>query len=291
MSKPYDSTLKALLDRFGSDWLRLFAAGFGLPADVSGEPLDADLSTVQLSADRVFRLLPPAEGLVHVEPQSTWDGELPDRLLEYNALLHRRYVGPVHSVALLLRPRADGSALTGTLSRRYADGREYLRFEYQVVRVWTLPAEPLLTGGIGLTPLAFITDDAEPRLGEYVDRIDARCRAEGMPDGNRQELMLCGELLCGLRYTEAEIAAAFVRVKGMRESVTYQRILREGEEKGREEGGLIKARQSVLAVLSERFAVVPPEVVARVEASTDQARLDAAVRQAVRIADPNDLLL
>ena len=74
MSKPYDAAMKQLLDDFAIDWVDWLAPLFGLPSTVDVEPLDVDLSTVQVSADKVFRFKAPAEGLLHIEPQASWDG-------------------------------------------------------------------------------------------------------------------------------------------------------------------------------------------------------------------------
>ena len=249
MSGPYDASLKHLLDQFTPDWVGWLGPRFGLPADAAADPLDVDLSAIKATADRVYRLRPPNEGLLHLEPQSSWDGDLPDRLHLYHTLLHNRYGGPVYTVTVLLRREANSPQLTGVLSRRYPDGREYLRYEYGVIRVWTLPAEPLLAGGIGVAPLALLTDEAEGRLRELVDRLGGRCDAEGLPPGVRDGLLTAGYLLLGMRYDEDVIQNAFIGVRGMKESVTYQAILREG----RQEARLEERRQSILAILSERF--------------------------------------
>lgn len=283
MSKPFDVTLKQLLADFAADWVGWLAPRVGLPADVGVEPLDVDLSTVQLSADKVFRLLPPAEGLLHIEPQAGWDRDLAERLHLYNAILHDRHGGPVCSVALLLRREANRPTFTGTLTRTYPDGREYLRFSYEVVRVWELPAEPLMTGGLGTLPLALLTDEAGGRLGELVDRMDARMRAENVPDPTRVMVHTCGMLLLGLRYDDVTIHHAYLRARGMKESTSYQAILREGAAEARQE--------DLLDILRERFGVVPPEVEQHVRATTDPTRLRAAIRQAVTMADLSDLQL
>ncbi len=88
MTKPFDSTLKDLLNVFAVDWADWLGPRIGLTADIEIEPLDVDLSTVQMSADKAFRLQPPAEGILHIEPQASWDGGFPGRLLRYSALLH-----------------------------------------------------------------------------------------------------------------------------------------------------------------------------------------------------------
>ncbi len=201
MAKPFDATLEQLLDLFAVDWIEWLAPELGLPAGIGVDPLDVDLSTVQVAADRVFRLRPPAEGLLHIEPQASWDGALPDRLLLYNALLRDRYGGPVYSVAILLRPEANASRLTGTLARHFADGTEYHRFHYRVIRVWELHPDALFAGGLGALPLALLTDDARDRLDLLIDRLDTQLRQPDVGEITRRTILTSSYILLGLRYT------------------------------------------------------------------------------------------
>ena len=299
MARPFDATLKHLLDEFAIDWVQWLAPRLGLPTTTSVEPLDVDLSTIQLAADKVFRLNSPSAGLLHIEPQTSWDDHLDERMMLYNGLLHERYGGPVYSVALLLRREANASTLTGTLSRKYADGREYLRFDYTVVRVWELPAEPLMSGHWGALPLALLTDEAKGRLVELVGRIDERLRREQVPDATRRLVLTSSFILLGLRYNENEIRNAFTGAMGMKESSTYQAILKEGRHEGRQEGqkegkqeGLLSARKdALLDILSERFGNCPPDVERRIRESFDANRLQTAIRQAIRIQSPSELVL
>lgn len=314
MTKPYDATMKTLLDEFAIDWIGWLAPRFGLPATTEAEPLDVDLSTVQLEADKVFRLKHPANGLLHIEPQTAHDLTFPDRILAYNVMLERKYGGPVHSIALLLRPQAQATNITGHIQRRYDDERIYLQFQYEVIRVWELDLEPLMRGNIGAIPLALLTDQARGRLPELVDRIDERLRAEPVDDTTRRLLLTSSYILLGLRYDREEIRSAFVRVNGMKDSTTYQAILQEGREEGiqtgrlngmlegmqtgiqtgRKEGlqtGIVAARQEDLVdIIRERFGAVPELVEARIRATLDSAKLQAAIRQAVRVTDPNEIL-
>jgi predicted RNA-binding Zn ribbon-like protein len=283
MSKPYDTTLKQLLSEFAPDWLGWLGPRLGLPPTAAVDPLDVDLSTVQAAADKAFRLRPPASGLLHIEPQASWDGDYPDRLFLYSALLEDRYGGPVYTVALLLRRDANLPALTGTLSRRYPDGREYLRFEYSVVRLWEQPADQLLAGGIGTLPLALLTDDAAPRLPEVVTRIADRFTAAAVPQPTRDLLWSCGYILMGLRYDDSVAGPLLQGVRNMRESMTYQAILREG--------GVAVRQEDLLDILRERFTTVPPEIETRIRSTTDLARLQAAIRQALRVSSPDELTL
>lgn len=299
MAKPFDITVKDLLDDCAPDWVRLFAAEFDLPPTAAVTPLEVELAADPLMADKVFRLDPPETGILHIEPQASWDGKFPERLHAYNAALDLKYGHPVYTVAVLLRPEANSSSLTGELVRVRKSGRRYDAFEYAVVRVWELSADELLAGGIGTLPLALLTNDARGRLGELVDRLDARLDAPHVAPTRRERILIDSYILCGLRYTKLEIETAFTRARGMKESVTYQGILRDGREegmkigleKGREEGTLIARRNDVLRILKARFGSVPGELEAKVNASLDAAALETAVVSAATAAKVEDVTL
>jgi predicted transposase YdaD len=303
MAGAFDATLKQLLDVCTPDWVAWLAPLLGLPPAVGADPLDVDLSTVQPVADKVFRLRPPASGLLHLEVQSSWDGALAERVLVYNVLLHDRYGGPVHSAVLLLRREAQANNLTGSVVRHTAAGQEYLRFGYAVVRVWEQSADALLAGGLGATPLALLTDDAAPRLAAVVQRFADRVDRESPTAAGANLLLSSGFILMGLRYDRAVARTLFRGVQRMRESSTYQAILDEGREEGRTQGltegrtqglveGQVAARQEdVLALLRERFGAVPPEVEARVRATTDPAVLQTALLRVWRVTAPDELPL
>jgi len=103
MAGVYDATLKQLFDLCAPDWLAWLAPCVGLPATIEADTIDTEPATVQPVADKVFRLRPPHHGLIHLEPQSRWDGDFANRLLVYNVLQEHRHGGPVHTIALLLR--------------------------------------------------------------------------------------------------------------------------------------------------------------------------------------------
>ena len=81
----------------------------------------------------------------------------------------------------------------------------------------------------------------------------------------------------------------------MKDSTTYQAILREGRQVGRQEGrqeGVVATRQEdLLDILRDRFGAVPEAVEARVLAATDPAALKVAIRAALHVASPDDLTL
>jgi predicted transposase YdaD len=308
MSRPYDTTLKQLLDEFGDDWMQWLATRFGYPSGAV-QTLNSELTTVQLAADRVMQL-PENQGLLHLEVQSSWDGELPARIQEYNVLLTRREAKPVHSVAILLRRDANAQSITGTLTRYRYDGKLIHHFEYDVIRVWELSADELLSTNLGIAPLGLLTDDAEPRLASLVKQFARRVEQEVSP-AQQSQLLACSSILLGLRYDDSTISPLFAGVQTMKESSVYQAIFTqgrdegeargeargeakgrvEGEAKGRVEGEAKGVRLSLMTILEQKFGVVPPELEARIQATSDLAKLQAAIRQVFAIQSPSNLVL
>jgi predicted transposase YdaD len=123
VSKPFDAVTKHLIEAHPLDWLRLV----GIPAE-KADVIDADVSSVTAAGDKVIRVQSPARSLVNLELQASYDADLPERKLLYHVLLRRRHKLPVRSVAILLRPAADGPAMTGELRYTLPDGAENLVF-------------------------------------------------------------------------------------------------------------------------------------------------------------------
>jgi predicted transposase YdaD len=240
MSKPYDAALKAMLEVAPADWPRL--AGF--PVE-QAEVIDADVSTVTAATDKVIRLHGPAEGIMHFDFQAGPDATLPRRVHGYNALLEDRHELPVHSVVVLLRPEAQLRSITGVYERFFPGEREpYLVFRYQLIRVWELPAEQLLAGGLGTLSLAPLGAVTQAELPGMIERMKVKLAAPRY----RQvagRLWTATKVLLGLRYERAFIEQLLRGVHGMKESVTYQAIVEEGVQKGLAQGlekGLEKGR-------------------------------------------------
>src|SRR5205823_3141389 len=133
--------------------------------------IDADISTVTAVADKVIRLRGNPDSLFHMEVQAGPDASVPRRAHLYNTLFHDRHELEVLSVVVLLRREANLKSLTGVYERRFPGKEPYLRFHYQVIRVWELSPEQLLTGGLGTLPLAPISNVTEADLPDVIERL------------------------------------------------------------------------------------------------------------------------
>src|SRR5688572_29425538 len=130
MAKAFDATLNTLIDDHVGDWASFLAARCGVPPGPA-TVLDTDLSTT-LQADRLFRINGPVPAAVHLELESTGRLGIPDELLRYNVAARAIIELPVHSVLVLLRPKATATDLTGQLDVNGANGIPYLTFRYTV---------------------------------------------------------------------------------------------------------------------------------------------------------------
>jgi hypothetical protein len=198
MSQSYDPTLKTLVETSPADWLSLL----GLPRKrVTVE--DTDLATVVSGAvDKVLRVHADPEYLLHFDFQSGHDSAmLPGRLQLYNGALGYRHDRPVLSVAVVLRPEADYPRLTGILERGFPGQEPFAVLRYRVVRVWQLPVEQLLAGGLGTLPLAPVSDVAPSRAPDVIRRMKERLSQEQRQQ-RVKDLWAVTFVLLGLRYTE-----------------------------------------------------------------------------------------
>jgi hypothetical protein len=270
MAKPFDATTKELLEADPPAWLNYL----GLHPIGPVEVIDAELSTVTAEADKVYRVGGPEPYLVHVEMQSSPDATLPRRLLRYNALLDYRHDLRVWSVAVLLRPAADGPALTGSLGLRLPDGRPVHDFRFGVVRAWEQSAEAVLNGPVSLLPMALLADAPPEAARSVVERIGERLQTEA-PVVRAVHLMTSTIILAGLRFEDDVMKHLFSGVPLM--DLLNWKILKDssGTRLLMKMGKIEEARTMIVAMGTVRFGPITPEVTARIEAIDDLSRLEA----------------
>ena len=267
MSLPFDATLKDLVREFPADWL----AQLGAPLVGEVKLLTPDLSTLTAFADIVLQI--GNLMILHIEFQTGPDPRLPRRVLLYNAVLHDHTGLPVHSVVVLLRPRADRGDLTGRIGYEPIPGRGSHHFLFEVVRLWERPVEELLASGLGTLPLATLgrlPEGVAPEvaLPAIIERLAARVVKEASPPV-AAHLLTAAFVLTGLRISPQESLRIFQGVHPMNdlsESTTYQWIL--------DQGGLREARRIIRRQGRIRFGAPTAAEEAAVEAIADPERLE-----------------
>ncbi|MEO6808432.1 MAG: DUF4351 domain-containing protein [Isosphaeraceae bacterium] len=279
--KPFDATAKHLLLTYPEDWCRYLGLTNVGPVSV----LNAELSTVTVEADSALLINDPDPWLVQTEFQASRDRMLPQRLQRYNVLLSYRHGWPVQSVAVLLRPEADESGLTGVLKQSLPNGDLVHVFHYRVVRAWEKPVEEILQGDVATLPMAPLSDLKPDQLPGVIARMSQRLDREVSREESAT-LWTATYLLMGLRYSPAMTDRVLQGVLNMKESLTYQAIIAEGEAKGKAE----EAARILLRLGRKRFGEPAPEVVAAVETTTDVDRIEVLTDRVLDVSSWDELL-
>ncbi len=305
MSKPFDAMLNTLIDGHLLKWSEYLAARVGVSPGLATS-LDTDLSST-LQADRLFRIDGPITAVLHLELEATGKLGRPAQLLRYNVAASAATDLPVHSIIMVLRPKANASDLTGQLEVPDANGQTYLTFKYTVVRVWQESVDAFLSAGPGVAPLALLTDEAAGNMTAAFARFREHLRAEGVSDSVERDLLISTYVLCGLRYSKTETENLYRDLNmTLEDSTTYQHILNKGIIQGRTEGraegqteGQAKgitigqkqeAQRLVLRLGVKRFGPSPTNAEAVILAISDHDRLERMAERAIDATGWDDLL-
>lgn len=206
---------------------------------------------------------------------------LPPRLRLYNSVLDYRHDRLVLSVAVLLRPEADSPRLTGVSQRRFPGQEPIALLRYRVLRVWQLPVEFVLAGGVGTLPLAPISNVNETQVPDVIGRMKERLNRERR--GRLvKDLWAATYVLLGLRYSDSFADLLFQEVLGMEESVTYQAIARKER--------LAEARQILLRLGQKRFGPVDEATAATLNTIEEIQRLEELSEHVLDVASWHELL-
>ncbi|MGG6270035.1 Rpn family recombination-promoting nuclease/putative transposase [Leptolyngbya sp. AN03gr2] len=216
----FDTTCRRLAEQFPEDFAS-WLLGYRVPLT---ELSPTELSIEPIRADSVILLQGQAE-IVHIEFQTEPKDDIPMRLADYRLRLHRKFPEKtIHQVVIYLRETTSARVFQNyfEIAGMYA--------EFNVIRIWEVAAEELLPFP-GLLPFVGLSRSNDP--------IRALRRAvRGILDiedeSQQHEAMAAAYVLSGLRF-EVAVIAQVIRRDVMRESVTYQAILQEGHEAGRED--------------------------------------------------------
>jgi predicted transposase YdaD len=277
VAKPFDSSMKMLVEEFPADWVEWL--GYGRPP---AEVIDADLATVSAATDKVVRVGRGSNRwLLLVEMLASDKAHIPERTHFHSTLLASRHGLPVRSVLVLLRPEADGPAMTGVYERACPGDAAYLTFRYRTVRLWQVPAAELLRGGPGLLPLAPVADVARADLPAVVHQVKRRVEREA-PEAKASEILAATYVLMGLRYDTAVISALKREVLRMEESITYQEIVGIGQ--------LREARKFILLQGKKRFGRTSRKAAQALEGITDLEKLEELGQRLLDVKSWDELL-
>lgn len=275
MPLPFDATLKSIVAGRPAD----FAVVFGLPMSEPVSSINVDLSMLTAATDVALAYGDPVRLIVDLNFQSGSDPELPVRLLNYNVVLNRKYKVPVHTIAVLLRPKADGANLDG--SHSYGNARSGIEFRYEIIRLWNQPVESYLHAGLGTLPLTMLCQmpagqPLSQGLREVVREIDRRLGREAN-DAEAAVILKATHVLAGLRVKKTELPSIFQGVGLMSELTAYDELLEieeRGEQRGRLQGQISTSHHLLLLLGRKQFGEPDSEVEEALTSIQDLARLE-----------------
>ena len=298
VGKTFDSAFKSLAEDDPRGLLFLFA-GVPLTEDATIEPLPREVTAPALQVDHVYRVkIGDREWIWHIEVQTHYKSDLPQRMLRYALLLALKYPGTeIRSTLVLLAERGTPRSVPPGVK---ADlGGLKVQSNYQVIRMWELDPKPALESDRpGLLPWIGLMH-ASPE--EFVTALH-RVEASGDPKLRAQAV-----LLGGLRYDKEGIRELLGRISNMfitkeilRESSVSKDFIRELEEEaiasgmatgmakgmaqGIEQGRIDEARRMIRTFVGIRLPGLGnlPEL----DAVSDAGRLEGLMRDLVEADSP-----
>jgi len=281
--KPYDTAFKHLAEQDPEALLRLIGA---LPPGAKVRVMAREISAPALAADQPYEVI--GENLhyiAHLEEQTRWKQDVPNRIVEYDALFWINFHLPVRSFVLVLIP--DGLPLDApTEAVIEADGLT-LTARFTIVRLWELSAEAALAQGreslLPFIPLMQGGKDLLERCAREVARIEDEKR--------RRELSLHFVSIGSLRYNRENLIDLLGRMTMipdhvLRETPYIQSIIEETREEAIEEGREVIIKM-LLHAIAQRFPSI--NVSAELERVRDLEVLKQLFFDLDRIADEESL--
>ena len=235
-TNPYDQAFKFLAEDDPESLLIL------LGAIEPGEPVEIELLPREVGLSALFPDQPylirkgQEERIKHVEAQTEWPDNMPERMTEYALLLWLKNRNrPIDSYVLLLTPRG----LPENPPQEGEIGIDDLRIvkRLRIIRLWEISAvEALASGREALLPFVPLMDGERAELEQGAMRVK-----QVRDEPRRNEMAKHFLMLGGLRYNRYELLELVGRtdmipLEQLKRSDFYQYILDEGREEGREEG-------------------------------------------------------
>jgi predicted transposase YdaD len=291
--RPYDVSINYLIELDPTGWLEWI----GLPADGPVESIETDVGTVLAEVDKVLLVNGPTPWIAHIEIQANRDRRLPARLLQYFGLIHHKRTERIETIVVLLRPEADGPELTGKYAPQGDSGPTIATIEYHTVRLWERPADELVNGGIGVSPLAPLASIDRTQVSAVMTQVYERLRRVA-DESTASELRNVLTLLLNLRYDEEEVRAMLVDLDELRDTPVYRAIARmgreegleAGREEGREEGRQSEAQRLLIELGTEKLGPADRATTAALGEVQELAQVERLLRRLFTASTWQELL-
>ncbi|MEM8637787.1 MAG: Rpn family recombination-promoting nuclease/putative transposase [Cyanobacteria bacterium P01_G01_bin.54] len=267
----YDNFCKYLIETYPDDFAAwLIGQSVPLsrlePTELISEPIRAD-----------SLLLQGQDVVLHVEFQTQPDAAIPERMAQYYLRIHKKFASQ-RIVQVVVYLRATSSPLVKQTVFRSGG----MTHRFRVIRLWEQP-KAVFWNTPGLLPLAILSKAAHQDAEGLLEQIRVRISEVTADVGMQGNLETATAIFAGLKL-ELSVIKRIMRSQVMRESVFYQDIVQESEQRGiikGEQRGIIKGEQRGIIKLLRQLVPflqgfnVPVEPLLK-RLGVTQAELDAA---------------
>ncbi len=276
--RSWDSTLKRLVKADPPAFVQWL-----LPEAVFLEELPVKIESLQREVDALLTVsVKDQRMLLHIEFQTYNDPTMAKRLMTYNVLLMDAYQLPVLScVIYLLR---DGTVSQSPLDLFVPTGYRVHTFYFQSIEIGHLTAEDLYTVGsdtlLALVPLTengtqqSVLTQVFEQLGKHREPAQAETQATEV----EVIAFTLASFVLQKKNKTVDLEWLVRRFREMhdiiQDSPIFQEILREGMEKGIEQGRLEATRRILLIVTEKRFPALVSLAQEQVERINDLDVID-----------------
>ncbi len=245
-NKPYDSAFKDLADADVEALLRLIGA---LPPGADVRPLRPEISAPALATDQPYEVITATDHYIaHLEAQTRWKANVPDRVVRYEAIFWINKQLPVHTYVLVFI--SDGMPDNPPNRCLVKAGDLTLISEFTIVRFWELSAaDALAQNNENLLP--FI-----PLMRGGGEQIEQCAQALGQIENETRQRALSIHFVSmgSLRYNRENLIQLLGRTtmipeRILRETPYIQSIMAEGREEGQHQAVV----ELLLVAIGKRF--------------------------------------
>jgi len=281
----YDNTLKYLSDKLPHHYVDLIFKE--CKGDIT--LLDRELPSINRKLDCLIKVSDTTKHIkfiLHLEFQSTYDANMPHRMLSYYARILDKYELPIYPVVIYLYLDRPGIDIPDSYVSSI-NNKDILTIKFEVLKAWEINASTIIDSNLyGLFPILPLvkhgkTDDKD-HLAECFDLV----RKIDIKDNKlKADIYLSTGILAGLRYSK-KLIKNLMKVELLEESVIYQDILNKGRNEGRNEGrkeGIEKGiEESIIYILSTRFNNISQNLIDLIYRTKDESQLYKFLELAVK---------
>ncbi|MEW6698056.1 MAG: hypothetical protein ACOY35_02215 [Bacillota bacterium] len=221
------------------------------------------------------------EYIISVEIQTHKDREMNMRMLEYSALLHRKYKLPVYPVLINLTGRSSKSSYSW-----HCGGIKVIDFCYHNIDMNRLNAQDYLyRAPVGLVPFIPLMRYQEP-VEELLIQCGRHIEEEILDPVEKANIYVALGTLAQLKL-DRQVIMKIIEVSKVENSPFYDTLrekwMAQGMEKGMEKGALKGKVDAILELLLDNLGNIPAEIEQRLSTVTSEQVLRQLLRKAAKV--------